>query len=267
MSDNQTKISILASGSTGNATYIETAQRKILVDAGLSGKKIAALLAQIGRNIAEVDTLLITHEHSDHIQEAGVLARKYQMDVYANEATWHAMEKTFTGVATHQKHVFAMGTTMTLGDIDITSFGVSHDAVAPQFYAFDRNDKRFVMLTDTGYVSERLRTQLANADAYLIESNHDVSLLRNGRYPWSLKQRILGDQGHLSNEDGSGAVAEMIGSQTKRVFLGHLSQENNIKQLAHDTCELILSRADIGLNEQFFVYDTDPQQPTDLFVL
>lgn len=261
------KVSILASGSSGNCTYIETPKRKILVDCGLSGKKIQALMHEVGRDLAEVDTVLVTHEHRDHINGLGVLARRYGFDIYANEATWQAMPTSVGTIKNEQKHLFEMGEVLTLGDMDIQSFGVSHDAAAPQFYSFHYENKQFVMLTDTGYVSDRLRALLKNADAYLIESNHDLELLRMGRYPWSLKQRILGDHGHLSNDDGALAMSEMIGDNTKRIFLGHLSQDNNIKTLAHETAESILLSKGHGVNEAFRVFDTDPVSPTKLFTV
>ncbi len=264
---NQFRVSMLASGSSGNCTYIETPERKILVDCGLSGKKIQQLMAGIGRDLADVDSILVTHEHRDHVHGLGVLARKYDIDIYANEATWRAMPDAVGKIKVEQKHIFEMGEVMTLGDVDIQSFGVSHDAAAPQFYSFHYENKQFAMLTDTGYVSDRLRALLRNADAYLIESNHDLELLRMGRYPWSLKQRILGDEGHLSNDDGALAVAEMLGDKTKRIYLGHLSRDNNIKQLAHETAVGILGSKGLGVNEAFHVYDTDPDQPTELFTV
>ena len=118
------------------------------------------------------------------------------------------------------------------------------------------------MLTDTGYVSERLRSQLKNATAYLIESNHEIEMLRYGNYPWSLKQRILGDKGHLSNEDAAFAMIDLIGNRTKSIYLGHLSKENNTKELAMTTMERILSERDYGVNRDFKLYMTDPSRAT-----
>ncbi|MGX7394375.1 MULTISPECIES: MBL fold metallo-hydrolase [Carnobacterium] len=261
------KVSILASGSSGNVTYIESEKKKLLVDSGLSGKKVTELLKKINRDVADLDGILVTHEHRDHVHGVGVLARKYQLDVYANEKTWEAMDPLIGNIKTEQKYIFEMGKTMTIGDIDIESFGVSHDAIAPQFYTFHKNNKRFVMLTDTGYVSDRMRGILANADAYLFESNHDLEMLRMGGYPWHLKQRILGDKGHLSNEDGALALAEIIGDKTKRVYLGHLSKDNNMKELAHLTAESILAEKETGVGEAFAIYDTDPNEPTSLFII
>ena len=237
-----------------------------ILASGLSGKKITGLLAEIDRKPEDLDAILITHEHSDHIHGVGVLARKYGMDLYANEATWKAMEGTkYLGkVDDAQKHIFEMGKTKTFGDIDIESFGVSHDAAAPQFYRFMKDGKSFVMLTDTGYVSDRLAGIVADADGYLIESNHDVEILRAGSYAWRLKQRILSDLGHLSNEDGADAMIRTLGNRTKKIYLGHLSKENNIKELAHMTMENQLARADLAVGHDFEVLDTSPDTATPL---
>ena len=215
------KYSILASGSTGNSFYLETPEKKILVDAGLSGKKITSLLAEIDRDPSDLDAILVTHEHKDHIHGVGVLARKYGMDIYANEKTWQIMDS---------KHM--------LGKID--------------------NSQKHVFSRD------KLLTFIENADGYLIESNHDVEILRAGSYPWSTKQRILSDQGHLCNEDGADAMIRTIGNKTKKIYLGHLSKENNIKELAHMTMENQLARADFGVGTDFKVYDTSPDTATPL---
>ncbi len=265
--DSGLRVSVLASGSTGNITYVESDKIKLLVDCGFSGKKAIELLSKIDRKPEDLDAILVTHEHSDHIKGVGILARKYGLDVYANEKTWQAMEPKLGKLKTEQKVHFSKEKTVTLGDIDISSFGVSHDAIDPQFYTFQKNNKRFVMLTDTGYVSDRMRGYVKDAEAYLFESNHDLSMLRMGRYPWSLKQRILGDKGHLSNEDGALALAEIIGDKTKRVYLGHLSKENNVKEIARSTVEEILIRKETGVNETFHLFDTDPEEPCGLFSL
>lgn len=260
-------MSILASGSTGNSVYIETNQIKLLVDAGLSGKKIENLLESIGREAKNLDAILVSHEHSDHIKGVGVLARRYNLPIYANAKTWKAMENKLGKLKTEQKFIFEKEKVTTLADLDISSFGVSHDAVDPQFYSFHKNDKSFVILTDTGYVSDRMRGMLKNADCYLFESNHDVDLLRYGSYPWHLKQRILSNKGHLSNEDGALALAEMVGDNTERIYLGHLSQENNVKDIARMTAHDILTEKDCGVDHQFWLYDTDPAEATSLYTL
>lgn len=256
--------SILASGSSGNCFYLESAKKKILVDAGLSGKKIISLLDEINRKPEELDAILVTHEHKDHIHGVGVLARKYHLDIYANEQTWQAMAKDLGKIAPEQRHIFEMGKTLTFGDIDIESFGVSHDAAAPQFYRFMKDNKSFVMLTDTGYVSDRMAGIIENADAYLIESNHDIEILRSGAYPWRLKQRILSDKGHLSNDDGALTMLRSMGNKTKKIYLGHLSKENNIKELANMTMTNHLLQADVAVGHDVHVLDTSPDTATPL---
>lgn len=261
------QISVLASGSSGNAIYVESSKTKLLIDSGLSGKKILELMGQINRDPADLDAILVTHEHSDHIRGVGVMSRRYNLDIYANDKTWQEMGSKIGKIKTEHKFLFDKSELKTIGDIDVLSFAVSHDAIDPQFYAFQKNNKQFVILTDTGYVSDRMRAALKNADAYLIESNHDVSMLRMGPYPWSLKQRILSDKGHLSNDDGALALADLIGHDTKRVYLGHLSKENNMKEIARDTFIEILQQKDMGVGEEFFLYDTDPEEAQNLFRL
>lgn len=261
------QISVLASGSTGNSLFIETDQKKCLVDAGLSGKKMTSLLAAIDRSPEDLDAIFVTHEHKDHIHGVGVLARKYHLDIYANELTWQAMETMIGPLQAEQKHIFQMGKTLTYGDMDIESFGVSHDAAAPQFYRFHKAARSFVVLTDTGYCSDYVRGMIRNADAYLIESNHEVEMLRSGAYPWHLKQRILGDRGHLSNDDGALVMADVLGERTKRIYLGHLSKENNTKENAHLAMQSTLLQHDLGVGEAFQIYDTDPNIATELFAI
>ncbi|HFI0235769.1 TPA: MBL fold metallo-hydrolase [Streptococcus suis] len=256
--------SILASGSSGNCFYLETDKKKLLVDAGLSGKKITSLLAEIDRKPEDLDAIFVTHEHSDHIHGIGVLARKYGLDIYANKETWQAMETKLGKIDVAQKHIFELGAMKTFGDLDIQSFGVSHDAANPQFYRFMKDNKSFVLLTDTGYVSDRMVGLVENADAYLIESNHDIEILRSGSYSWNLKQRILSDKGHLCNEDGADAMIRSLGHKTKKIYLGHLSKENNIKELAHLTMVNQLAQADLGVGKDFHVFDTSPDTATAL---
>ncbi|MGF3067284.1 MBL fold metallo-hydrolase [Facklamia sp. P12945] len=256
--------SILASGSTGNCTYIESGQKRFLVDAGLSGKKIEALFKQIDRDINLIDAIFVTHEHKDHIHGVGVLSRRYNLPIYANRETWKAMDRMIGEIAPENKQYIEPETMLQLGDIDIVSYNVSHDAAQPQFYAFQKGNKQFVMLTDTGYVSDRLRSQLRNADAYLIEANHEIELLRYGPYPWSVKQRILSDKGHLSNQDGALAIRDLMGSKTKDIYLGHLSQDNNTKELAMLTMEDTLQAYDVDTVRDLKLHMTDPIKATPI---
>ncbi|MBC1285869.1 MBL fold metallo-hydrolase [Listeria booriae] len=259
------RFSILASGSSGNATLIETANQTILVDCGLSGKKIENLFSEVGRSMTDVDAILVTHEHVDHIKGLGVLARRYEVPIYANAKTWAAMEPSIGEINSAQKFQFDMETVKSFGSLQVESFGVSHDAAEPMFYIFHSGKKKFVMITDTGYVSDRMKGHIANADAYLFESNHDVGMLRMGRYPWNVKRRILGDEGHVSNEDAGIAMSEVIGDATKRIYLGHLSKDNNMKDLARMSVSQTLAGEGIIVGEQIELFDTDPEIPTPIF--
>lgn len=258
------QFSVLASGSTGNAIYVETEDHSFLVDAGLSGKQMEALFQKIDRDMGKLSGILVTHEHSDHIKGVGVVARKYKLPVYANEKTWQAMDGLIGQVPVEQKFVFNMETVKTFGALDIESFGVSHDAADPMFYVFHHGQKKVVIITDTGYVSDRMKGLISNADAYVFESNHDVQMLRMGRYPWSIKRRILSDVGHVSNEDAAIAMSEVAGDRTKRIYLAHLSQDNNMKDLARMAVAQTLEGRGIRVGEQFDLFDTDPKIPTAL---
>lgn len=262
------RVSVLASSSTGNATYIETPGHRVLVDAGFSGKKMAALMAQIDRDLADVDTLFVTHEHTDHVAGLGVLARRYpQLQIYASAGTLSHLP-TSTGKLPYDRlHVMAPGTTLSLDDLDVESFAVSHDAAQPQFYQFHHDDRAFAILTDTGYVSDRLAGTIRNADAYVVEANHDLTMLREGPYPWSLKQRILSDYGHLSNDDGADALMDLIGLRTKRIYLGHRSFHNNTKVIAHTTVATLLKNEGLAVDHDFMLLDTARETPQPLFTV
>ncbi|MFA1819678.1 MBL fold metallo-hydrolase [Virgibacillus oceani] len=255
------RFSVLASGSTGNAFYIESKQTKLLVDAGLSGKQMDRLFNEIEVDPRELSGILVTHEHSDHIKGLGIIARKYNLPIYANEKTWRSMENAIGKITTDQKFLFELEEVKTFNDLDVTSFGVSHDAVEPMFYTFHHEGKKVALVTDLGYVSERIKKMVEEADAYIFEANHDVEMLRMGRYPWNVKRRILGDSGHVSNEDAGLALADIIGNNTNRIYLAHLSQDNNMKDLARMSVDSILKERGITLD----LKDTDPNNPTPLY--
>ncbi|MFG6113645.1 MBL fold metallo-hydrolase [Halobacillus sp. MO56] len=261
------RFSVLASGSTGNAFYIETDQEKILVDAGLSGKRIDQAMHDIGISPKELTKILVTHEHSDHIKGLGIMARKYNLPIYANEKTWHAMDGSLGKLTLDQKFHFGMEEVKSFGDLDVESFGVSHDAADPMFYTFRHNGKKVSLVTDLGYVSERIKKTVEDADAYIFESNHDVEMLRMGRYPWNTKRRILGDSGHVSNEDCALALTDIITDRTKRIYLAHLSQDNNMKDLARMSVSNVLKERGFEVGSRVELHDTDPKQPTPLYVV
>ncbi len=261
------RFSVLASGSTGNAFYIGTKKENILVDAGLSGKQIDRLLNQADIDPTTISKILVTHEHSDHIKGLGIVARKYNLPIYANEKTWKAMDPLIGKLSLDQKFIFNMDETKSFGDIDVTSFGVSHDAVEPMFYTFHHEGKKVAIVTDLGYVSDRIKKTVENADALIFEANHDVSMLQMGPYPWNVKRRILGDSGHVSNDDCALALTDIIGDQTKRIYLAHLSKDNNMKELARMSVENHLREQGFSVGDQLEIHDTDPNNATSIYEL
>ena len=260
-------MSVLASGSTGNATYVESDKGSLLVDAGLTGKKMEGLFSQIDKEIKNVNGILVTHEHADHIKGLGVLARKYGLPIYANEKTWSAIEKKDSRIPMDQKFIFNPYETKSLAGFDVESFNVSHDAIDPQFYVFHNNGKKFTILTDTGYVSDCMKGIIKGSDAFMFESNHDVDMLRMCRYPWKTKQRILSDMGHVSNEDAGLAMTDVITDNTKRIYLSHLSQDNNMKDLARMSVGQVLKEHDIDSDNEVKLCDTDKAEATPIYTL
>lgn len=256
------RISVLASGSTGNTTLVETRQHKILMDAGLSGVRTKKLLAKVGVDIKDIDLAFLSHDHTDHSGGLGILMRRYpQLEAYSNSGTWqYLLDSHKIGkLPVQQMNTIEPGQTKVLGDLTVTAFATSHDAAEPQYYVFENDGKRMAFLTDTGYVSEKVKGVIRDCDAYLMEFNYDLQMLRNGPYSWPLKQRILSDVGHLSNDQAEQALADVVGDRTKHVFLAHLSQHNNTRQLAHRVVDKLLQH-----DRQVKLVDTKPADPTSL---
>lgn len=261
------KFSVLASGSSGNAIYVENEEHSFLVDVGLSGKKMEQLFQEIDRDMKKLSGIFITHEHSDHIKGLGVVARKHGIPIFANEKTWMAMDSLIGKVPVEQRFQFDMETVKTFGTIDIQSFAVSHDAADPMFYIFHENGRKLVLITDTGYVSDRMKGHIKGADSFVFESNHDVSMLQMGRYPWSIKRRILSDVGHVSNEDAAVAMSEVVDTKNTHIYLSHLSKDNNMKDLARMSVAQTLQSCGIVAGEYVHLHDTDANIPTDLVLV
>ncbi|WP_342542582.1 MBL fold metallo-hydrolase [Paenisporosarcina sp. FSL H8-0542] len=261
------RFSVLASGSSGNAIYVETEEHSFLVDAGLSGRKMEELFASVDRNVKNLSGILVTHEHSDHIKGLGILARKYKVPIYANAKTWMAMEHLVGNIPLEQRFHFDMETVKTFGSLDIQSFAVSHDAADPMFYVFHENGRKLVLITDTGYVSDRMKGHIKGADSFVFESNHDVGMLQMGRYPWSVKRRILSDVGHVSNEDAAVAMSEVVEEKPTRIYLSHLSKDNNMKDLARMSVTQTLESCGIITGEYLNLFDTDANKATELVTI
>lgn len=236
----------IASGSSGNCIYIGSDHTHILVDAGISNKRIEQGLNQIGISGSELNGVVITHEHSDHIKGLGVLARKRQVPIYGTRATLDAIAAN-TKLGDYPKELFhavSPDEDFTIGDLTVEPFSIHHDAVDPVAYRVSKEDTSVAVATDMGHFDQDIINHLQNLDALLIEANHDVHMLELGPYPYYLKRRILGDQGHLSNENAGRLLNHILNDKLKHILLGHLSKENNYEALAYETVKLEIEQGD-----------------------
>ena len=240
----------LYSGSSGNALYCQYGNTRLLIDAGKSGRTIEDALASIGADIRMLDGVLITHEHSDHIYGAGVLARKYRLPVYATRETWLAMEGKIGKIPPETVREIEAGKDFWLGDIGVSPFSIPHDAADPVGFRLWGGNLSISTATDLGCFSDEVYSSIRGSTMVLLESNHDPDMLRaNPRYSAALKARILGDHGHLSNEACSCALLRLIAAGTADVILGHLSGENNTPSLARKVSSEALTREGIRPEE------------------
>ena len=229
------KFCSLYSGSSGNCIFISKDNTKVLIDAGLSGKRIIEALHSIGENPAELSAILVTHEHSDHTRGVGILSRKFNVPIYANERTWNAMEREIGPVSLQNKVCFNTDQEFDIGKICVKAFHIPHDAAEPVGYNFFIENKKITLATDIGHITNSLLAYLEASDLLFLESNHDIEMLKVGPYPWPLKKRIMGDSGHLSNEMAGKVIAYFAGLGMRRFILAHLSKENNFPELAYQT--------------------------------
>lgn len=238
------KVSVLASGSKGNAIFVEVDGIRLLIDAGISATRIKTRLAEQGVEARELDGILVTHEHRDHVNGLPTLSKWYHLPVFTREGTMEHMacRGEIPGDCIH-----VIEGDFQLGDVRISPFAISHDAADPVGYRI-QGTKTCTVATDLGFVTSSVQAALEGADFMVLEANHDPGLLKQGSYPWPLKQRILSNRGHLANSDAAWALARLK-RKPKRVFLAHLSEENNRPELALETVQGILLRqgVDIGL--------------------
>lgn len=227
----------IASGSSGNCIYVGSERSGLLVDVGISGKKITEGLKNIDRKPEELDGILITHEHSDHIKGLGVIARKYGIPVYATPGTIEAIfQCNALGAMDHGLfHEIHADEGFAIADLEISPFRISHDAAQPVAYRIENGGRSMAVATDMGCYDDYIVEHLRGLDGILLESNHDINMLQVGSYPYPLKQRILGNRGHLSNENAGRLLCEILHDDLKSIVLGHLSKENNYEALAYAT--------------------------------
>ena len=236
----------IASGSSGNCIYVGSDETHLLIDTGISKKRTEEGLNLIDLSLDDIDGILITHEHSDHINGLGVISRKYHIPVYGTGGTIQAIRETDTigKVDAELFHEIQADSPFQLKDITCSPMHTSHDAADPVAYSFDCNGKKMAVATDLGTYDSYTVDHLKNMDAVLLEANHDVHMLQVGMYPYYLKQRILGDKGHLSNESSGELLCEILHDRLQHVILGHLSKVNNLPELAYEAVKMEINMAD-----------------------
>ncbi len=236
------RICLLASGSRGNALYIESAESRILIDAGLSARELGRRLEGIGVCAEDLDALLVTHEHTDHCQGVGPLSRRYDLPVYLHHATRQALPKLGR---ISELNEFTTGDVFDIKDLRITTFPITHDAVAPVGYTVETAAGKIGVATDLGIVTRLVCEQLKGSRVLVLESNHDEEMLRDGPYPWQLKQRIRSNHGHLSNNASAELLRSLVSDRLEAVFLAHLSEENNCPDLALQAAQCALANQNV----------------------
>ncbi|WP_044641397.1 MBL fold metallo-hydrolase [Risungbinella massiliensis] len=258
------RVSVLASGSSGNAIYIESEESRMLVDVGLSAKQIELRLKAIDVDPESIQALFITHEHIDHVKGLGVWARRYQLPIFCNDATLQNLPNSVGEIPKELFRSFGSNNAMDWQDLHVESFSISHDAADPMGFVVCKEQEKIAIVTDTGYVSSKIVEKVQGSHTLIWESNHDVEMLRMGPYPWSTKRRILSDVGHLSNQDSGDALREVLAGEGENVYLAHLSRENNLQELAHLTVKNILEDSGAEVGQAVRLFETYADRPTPL---
>ncbi len=236
----------IASGSSGNCIYVGSDKTHLLVDTGISKKRIEEGLKELDVKGDELKGILVTHEHSDHIQGLGVFSRKYGIPIYATSGTLEGI-KNYSPLGKMPEglyHPIHIDEKFTLGDITVDPFKISHDANEPSGFRLECGDKSVAVATDLGKYDEYTVEKLQNLNAILLEANHDIHMLEVGTYPYHLKRRVMGDKGHLSNELSGKLLCDILHDDLKYIVLGHLSKENNYAKLAYETVKLEVTLGD-----------------------
>lgn len=237
----------IVSGSSGNCSLVSDGKTTLLADCGLSLKMLDAALSKAKIDPQTISALLITHEHSDHIRGAGVISKKYNLPIYATKKTHERMH--LQGVCPENIRYITPGTDFEIGTVGVRPFSIPHDAADPVGYNFFFGEKKLSLATDIGKMNDTVFDSLKGSIAVLLESNHDVEMLKNGRYPDFLKKRILGDYGHLSNQDAASSILSLVNSGTTHFMLGHLSAENNTPTVAYTTAKHFLEENGVVLDK------------------
>ena len=236
----------IASGSSGNCIYVGSDNTHILIDSGISRKRIMEGLATAGLSLKDISAIFVTHEHSDHIKGLDVISRKDEIPVYATRGTIQGIlgSGIMKDSRTELFNEVSAGIDVFINDLSVRPFTISHDANEPVAYTVSNSGKKIGIATDLGFYDDYTVENLKGSDVLLVEANHDVNLLQVGSYPYYLKQRILSNRGHLSNEASGRLIDSVLNDRIKHIFLGHLSKENNYDKLAFETVRLEIDMSD-----------------------
>lgn len=257
----------LFSGSSGNSIFLSCGGVRLLVDAGMSAAREEAALREIGVDVRELDGVLVTHEHVDHVRGLGVLCRKYGLPVYANEGTWNGILQRESGIPQRCRRVFYTGEDFYIGAMSVHPFPIPHDALEPVGYTLSCQGLSCGIATDIGHIEEGWMRAVSGCQALVIEANHDVEMVERGPYPLRLKKRILSRHGHLSNVDCAKALVKLAGAGTRAAFLAHLSADNNLPELAYNTVCGALTEAGYDVSGAISVSVARRDRVSDMAVL
>lgn len=244
----------IASGSSGNCIYVGSEATHLLIDTGISGKRVEGGLNELDLTGRDIDAIFVTHEHSDHISGLGVIARKYGIPIYATKGTIEAM-KQYSGTKNLDESLFQIvepDKKLTIKDLTVNPMRISHDAADPVGYRVAYGSKRIAVCTDLGTYNDYTVECLKGMNALLLEANHDVNMLQVGPYPYYLKQRILGDRGHLSNENSGRLLCRILHENLQAILLGHLSHENNLPELAYESVRMEINMSEVPFRDSDF---------------
>ena len=229
------KFCSLYSGSSGNSLFIETQNTKLLIDAGVSSKKIETALNDINIDPSTLDGILVTHEHIDHVQGLGTLSKKFDLPVFVNQETLDSMPKQKDKISEKNVKTFKISDKFEIGDLEIKPFSIPHDATNPCGFNIWKNNKKISIATDIGHMTNPILKSLEESLFIMLEANYDPEVLRCSPYPFTLKSRIAGPTGHLPNEMAGKTISHLLKSGLKNAMLGHLSKQSNFPELAYKT--------------------------------
>lgn len=225
----------LYSGSSGNCSFVGTDNINILIDCGESQKKILTALESIGTNINQINAIVVTHEHSDHVKTLGAISKKYNIPVYANEKTFNNMPEQTELIKEENRKIFNTNDHFEIGDLQIHPFHIPHDAAEPCGYNIYSENNKISIATDIGHMDNSILKKLEESKFLLLESNYEPEILKYAKYPYYLKRRISGPNGHLSNQEASDTIIKLLSTGVNNIMLGHLSKETNFPELAYKT--------------------------------